>query len=103
MAPGGSAAQDLVAAKNNFGTFCVKCHGESGKGDGLAASSLSTKPGDLTDCAKMGEVRDEVMFKAIKFGGASVNLNKEMPNFGKGLKDDEINGLVLYVRAFCKK
>src|SRR5579863_4109670 len=31
-------AADMAAAKSNYDTFCVKCHGPGGKGDGPAAA-----------------------------------------------------------------
>jgi mono/diheme cytochrome c family protein len=34
-----------------FATYCATCHGASGKGDGVFAGSLRTKPADLTRIA----------------------------------------------------
>ena len=98
-----SRAQNLAAAQDTFKTFCVKCHGASGRGDGPAGATLEVKPGDLTDCARMAKVSDDVVFKVIKEGGSSAGLSKAMAGFGEGLDDDEIKGLVSYVRSFCKK
>jgi len=98
-----SRAQDLAGAKDDYRTLCVKCHGASGKGDGPAASTLATKPGDLTDCARMARVSDDVVFKVIKEGGPAANLSEQMAGFGEGLDDSEIKGLVGYVRSFCQQ
>lgn len=98
-----SRAEDTAAAKDSFKSLCVKCHGEAGKGDGPAASTLETKPGDFTDCAKMGKLSDDMLFKVIKEGGPAAGLNKAMTGFGEGMEDDEIKGMVAYVRTFCKK
>ncbi len=103
LGPAPSRADDIGAAKDNFKELCVKCHGENGKGDGPAASTLETKPGDLTDCAKMSRLSDEMVFKVIRDGGPAAGLSKAMSRFGDGLEDDEIKQLVLYVRTFCKK
>jgi mono/diheme cytochrome c family protein len=43
------------------------------------------------------------LFKAIKDGGASVGLSSEMPSWSSAFDDDEIHGLVAYIRSFCKK
>ncbi|HYB89888.1 MAG TPA: c-type cytochrome [Candidatus Binataceae bacterium] len=96
-------AEDLAAAKDNYRTLCVKCHGASGRGDGPAASTLATKPGDLTDCARMARVTDDVVFKVIKEGGPAADLSPKMAGYADGLDDTEIKGLVGYVRSFCQK
>jgi mono/diheme cytochrome c family protein len=66
--------------------------------------------GDLAHpAAQLHRLRQDVedyrrhAFKAIKDGGASVGLSAEMPSWSKGLDDDEIHGLVAYVRSFCKQ
>ncbi len=96
-------ADDTAVAKDNFKELCVKCHGENGKGDGPAASTLETKPGDLTDCARMSRLSDETVFKVIRDGGPAAGLSRAMSRFGDGLEDDEIKQMVLYVRTFCKQ
>jgi mono/diheme cytochrome c family protein len=45
---------------------------------------------------------DERIFNAIKGGGASVGLSKEMPPWSESFDDSEIKGLTSYVRQFCK-
>ncbi len=103
LGPAPSRAEDNAVAKDNFKELCVKCHGENGKGDGPAASTLETKPGDLTDCARMSRLSDEMMFKVIRDGGPAAGLSRAMSRFGDGLEDDEIKQMVLFVRTFCKK
>ncbi len=96
------AAADLAGAKRSFDMFCTKCHGPAGKGDGSAAATLATKPRDLTECARMKDVTDDTLFRAIKEGGESVSLSKDMPAWKDGMEDDEIHALVVYVRSLCK-
>ncbi|MGB3552120.1 MAG: c-type cytochrome [Candidatus Binatus sp.] len=96
-------AADMAAAKQSYNTFCMKCHGTDGQGDGAAAATLATKPRNFTDCATMGKITDETLFNAIKNGGASVGLSKDMQAWSTGFADDEIHDLVAYVRTFCKK
>ena len=97
------SAADLAAAKTNYDTFCVKCHGPSGKGDGPAAATLSTNPRNFTDCAAMGKISDDTLFNVIKNGGAAAGLSKDMQAWSSGFEDGEIHDLVAYVRTFCKK
>ena len=96
-----ASAGDPAAMKQEFNRFCSKCHGTGGKGDGPQADALGTKPRDFTDCARMKGITDEVAFKAIKEGGESVTLSKDMPAWKDGMDDDEIRDLVAYVRTFC--
>jgi cytochrome c oxidase cbb3-type subunit III len=103
VAARGAPAADLDAAKENYELFCVKCHGSAGKGDGPGAATLATKPRDFTDCERMATYSDEQLFKAIKNGGEAVSMSKDMPAWKDGMDDDEIHGLVAYVRGFCKK
>lgn len=39
------------SARQDFAVWCAACHGESGRGDGPAASGLTRKPADLTHIA----------------------------------------------------
>jgi mono/diheme cytochrome c family protein len=98
-----ASAADMAVAKQNYDTFCVKCHGASGKGDGPGAATLATKPRDFADCAVMSKITDETMFNVIKNGGAAAGLSKDMQAWSAGFEDGEIHDLVTYVRAFCKK
>jgi mono/diheme cytochrome c family protein len=96
-------AADMAAAKQNYDTFCVKCHGPGGKGDGPGAATLATNPRNFTDCAAMGKISDDTMFNVIKNGGAAAGLSKDMQGWSSGFEDGEIHDLVAYVRTFCKK
>lgn len=93
---------DLAAAKQNYDSFCSRCHGESGKGDGPAAATLKTKPRDFAECARMATLTDDTLFKTIKDGGGAVGLSADMPAWKEGFEDSEIKDLVAFVRSFCK-
>jgi len=86
---------DLAKGKSIYGEKCVKCHGEKGKGDGRKAADLEKKPADYTDKAKMAKFTDEDLKKAVKEG------KKPMPAFGKKLSDEEIDGVIAYIRTFA--
>ena len=94
---------DTAAAQKNYQTFCAKCHGDSGNGNGSAAATLSTKPRDLADCAAMQKISDDTLFNVIKNGGKENGLSADMQAWSDGFEDSEIHELVNYVRSFCKK
>ncbi|MHB8381749.1 MAG: c-type cytochrome [Candidatus Binataceae bacterium] len=98
-----ACAADMAAAKQNYDTFCVKCHGPGGKGNGPAAATLSTRPRDFTDCARMAKESDDKLFNVIKNGGGANGLSPDMQAWSTGFEDSEIKDLVVYVRTFCKK
>lgn len=90
-------------AKSNYATFCAKCHGENGKGDGSGAATLATKPRDFTDCARMAKESDTTLFNVIKNGGKANGYSDEMQAWNNAFEDSEIKDLVAYIRTFCKK
>lgn len=90
-------------AQDNYTSFCMKCHGPRGRGDGPSVSSLATKPEDFTDCAAMRKISDDTMLEVIKGGGAAARLPADMPGWSGGLSDPEIYDLIAFVRAFCTK
>ena len=94
---------DMAAAKGDYTTYCAKCHGDTGKGDGSGAATLATKPRDFTDCARMATESDDMLFNVIKEGGPAAKLNKAMTGFSDAFEDNEIKGLVAYVRSLCGK
>jgi len=94
---------DMAAAKGNYTIFCVKCHGDTGKGNGSAAETLTTKPRDFTDCARMAKESDDILFKVIKEGGKPNGFSDEMKPWSNAFADAEIKDLVGYVRTFCNK
>jgi mono/diheme cytochrome c family protein len=103
LAAGPLWAADLAAAKQNYVTLCVTCHGASGKGDGPAAAGLPAKATDFTDCAKMKAVSDDTLFKVTKDGGPAADLNAAMPAQHEALSDAEIKDVAAYIRSFCKQ
>lgn len=99
----GVSRADETATSDSYKTFCAKCHGDTGKGDGFSAATLERRPASLADCAMMAKVSDDELFKAIKEGGIAVGKSKEMMAFADGMEDDQIKALATYVRSFCKQ
>jgi mono/diheme cytochrome c family protein len=97
------AGAALVAAgadaKALYTKDCAKCHGADGKGDTKMGQRLGAK--DYTDAKFQATLKDEHMAKVIKEGLKEDGRTKMRPV--KDLTDEEIKGLVAYMRAFVKK
>lgn len=89
-------------AADNYKTYCMQCHGVTGNGKGVNIRDMSVQPRDHTDAKDMSARSDAELFKAIKEGGLSINKSVLMPGWGDVLTDEEINDLVLHLRALCK-
>jgi mono/diheme cytochrome c family protein len=96
-------AEDLAVAQENYVSFCVKCHGSAGLGDGPASATLKKKPRNFTNCSDMGSIPDATLFRVIHDGGGTEGLSPDMPSWSHEFDNDEIHDLIKYVRAFCKK
>ena len=86
-------------AKENWDNLCAKCHGAEGKGDTKMGQKLGAK--DFTDAKVQGDIKDEDAVKAIKDGVKDADGKTQMKPFDT-LSDDEIKGLVAYLRTFKK-
>lgn len=64
--------------------------------------SLAVMPlPDFTDCKFTASEPDVDWLATIHLGGPARALNRRMPAFGNALSDEEIQGIVDYVRGFC--
>ena len=86
-------------AKTIYERDCAKCHGTDGKGDTKMGKKLSAK--DYTDAKVQVELKDDAAFKAIK-EGLKDKEGKSLMKPSEGLSDDDIKGLVAYMRKFKK-
>ncbi len=86
-------------AKETYEKDCAKCHGADGKGETKMGKKYSAK--DYTDAKVQAELKDEAAFKAIKEGYKDKE-GKQVMKPAEGLSDDEIKGLVKYMRKFKK-
>jgi mono/diheme cytochrome c family protein len=93
------AAADEAA--QNYQTFCAKCHGPNGHGDGPGAATLTVKPRNFADCDRMRKVSDTEAYNVIRNGGAANNLSADMPAWKDGFDEGETRELVQFVRTFC--
>ena len=86
-------------AKATWTELCLKCHGAEGKGDTKMGKILDIK--DYTEAKVQAGFSDEAAFKAIKEGVKDKAGAARMKPID-GLTDDEIKGMVAYVRGLKK-
>ncbi len=86
-------------AKALYEKDCAKCHGADGKGDTKMGKKMNAK--DYTDPKVQDEMKDEAAFKAIK-EGLKDKEGKVLMKPAEGTSDEDIKGLVAYMRKFKK-
>lgn len=85
----------LKYAKVIYTTYCDPCHGNKGKGDGIAAAGLAIKPADHTS-DKVQEQTDGALYWMITQG------HSPMPSYKTVLIDNQRWELVNYIRTLAK-
>jgi cytochrome c553 len=86
-------------AKTIFEKDCAKCHGADGKGQTKMGQKLGVK--DYTDAKVQAELKDEEATKAIK-EGLKDKEGKVLMKPAENLSENDIKGLVAYIRSFKK-
>jgi cytochrome c1 len=86
-------------AKATYEDQCAKCHGTDGKGATKMGQKLGAK--DYTDAAVQAELKDDAAAKAIK-DGLKDKEGKVLMKPSEGLSDEDLKGLVTYMRSFKK-
>ena len=96
LALASASAED---AKAVYEKDCAKCHGSDGKGDTIMGKKLGAK--DYTDAKVQAELKDDAAFKAIK-DGFKDKEGKVLMKPSEGLSDEDIKGIVKYMRTLKK-
>lgn len=94
-------AQDQAEGRKLYTSYCASCHGDKGKGDGVAAGSLSVKPRDHTNGAVMNQLTDQSLADVISKGGGAVGKSTFMPAWGASLNEKQVRDLVAYIRSLA--
>ena len=94
-------AQNQAEGKNLYGTYCSSCHGDKGKGDGLASASLPAKPADHTNGSIMNQLSDKFLFDVISKGGGAVGKSAFMPAWGGQFSEKQISDIIAYIRSIA--
>ncbi len=85
-----------------FSFYCAQCHGLTGKGDGPnVTKDFPVSPRNFTDATEMSKLTDADLRNVILDGGPAVSKSPMMPPWGKTLSDEEVDGLVGYLREVC--
>jgi len=90
-----------ASGQRDYVLYCASCHGETGNGDGPLAGSLNPTPARHSDGEYMNRLSDEHMFKVIKEGGTAVGKSAMMAGWGGTLSEEQIFGLVAFIRSLA--
>ncbi len=94
-------AQNQAEGRKLYASYCATCHGDKGKGDGMAAKSLPAKPTDHTNGAVMNLHNDKFLMDIISKGGSAVGKSSFMPSWGGALEEKQIRDLVAFIRTLA--
>lgn len=98
MLPRDTTDASVIRGSIAFRTYCVLCHGVTGKGDGRAAKMYTPKPANLT----VSPFPDQYKEMIIRGGGVSVGRSAFMPPWGDELTNEQIHDLVAFLRELRK-
>lgn len=98
----GAPNNEFKKSHELYQLHCSPCHGEKGDGKGPLGEAFDPPPRNHQDAKIMSLRTDEDIFKVISEGGAARGFSDAMPPHNTILSEDEIRGLVKYVRKLCK-
>jgi mono/diheme cytochrome c family protein len=75
---------------------CFVCHGDTGKGDGVAGAALNPPPADLTDAQFHASRTDAELFSAVKNGISGTGMISYNPAM---INDTETWQVITYIRS----
>lgn len=97
----GSAGAAARPADELYAANCASCHGATGGGDGPLSAGLQPAPAKHADGNYMNALSNDYLFKVVKEGGAAVGKSATMAPWGTSLSDEEIWGLVRFMRSLA--
>jgi mono/diheme cytochrome c family protein len=96
--PAGISPISQIDAEELWREECASCHGRDGKGETRAGRRAGAK--DLTDAKYQESFSDERAFDSVKKGIKDKKGEEVKKPFGEFLTDEQIQGLVEYLRKF---
>jgi mono/diheme cytochrome c family protein len=98
--PVAMSAESIAAGRKLYDRHCSECHGDGGKGDGMAGEGLEEQPSDLTDAKWEHGSTDGEMFVVIRDGAGP---KSDMKPFAKKMTARQIWDVVNFVRTLGPK
>ena len=96
----GAVSLRAAEVKEIYEKDCAKCHGADGKGKTKMGEKLGVK--DYTSAKVQEAMKDPELIKAIKEGVKEKGTDKTKMKAFADLTDEEVKGLVAYIRKFKK-
>ncbi len=92
---------DFERARAHYQAACAVCHGPTGRYDPTlpGVKLLDPKPADLSDPLFNSREPSSDWYLVIKHGGPALAFSPAMPAFQDAFSDDEIRGLVAYLKT----
>lgn len=95
----------LARAQYNYNFYCAHCHGYSGDGQGASSEQHTLSLGYKTvprhdSQGHTWEHPDQLLYETIKYGVQSPLNLYPMTEYGSRLTDDEIWGIIAYIKRF---
>jgi mono/diheme cytochrome c family protein len=88
--------------KGLYESACAACHGANGKGMAQTTVGFETPLPDFTDCSFSSREPDADWETVILEGGPVRAFSETMPAFGDALTLAQVQGVVDYLRTFCR-
>ncbi|GMQ99637.1 MAG: hypothetical protein BMS9Abin18_0459 [Zetaproteobacteria bacterium] len=89
--------ESIAKGRALFMIYCLPCHGESGKGDGLVGKVFETEPADLTSDYVKDDLTDGWLWGTITFGSYL------MPRYGYDMSPIERWHVVNFIRNVLER
>ena len=98
----GANPVQAVETEQLFKFYCAQCHGLEGKGNGPnVGKEFPVDPRNFTKSDEMEKLSDADIKNVILDGGPSMSKSPMMPPWGKTLTEEDVDGLVKYLRKLC--
>jgi len=98
--PVAANAESIASGRKLYDRHCAECHGDTGKGDGMAGEGLDEKPSNLVDPKWEHGSTDGEIFVVIRDGAGP---KSEMKPFAKKLTERQIWDVVNFTRSLAPK